>query len=249
MSGYKLPQDEMVRLTLELSKDQEAAFLRLWHGFLAGKIRVETPAIDFDGKVYREAAKDIFTKEATSPALRKRISEDDKREPVDALTDAEMLHALQAKRFAESVPVGRYSELQGDPNQQAGVEALRRLYEVAQGDSGQCGRIARFLLSLYNGSRFPFDLTDFRSLDDELYDDCMRVLRMDARACKKEVHCYFDNGSARWEQMAEDWSVPDTGRLVNICRDLVKHGLRGSYDSFDKLVQGIEKALKNSTKE
>lgn len=61
-----------------------------------------------------------------------------------------------------------------------GEAALRRLLPVAQRDTGQSSVIARFLLNLYNGDRFPFDLTDLRRLDYELFDDCLAVLKMDA---------------------------------------------------------------------
>lgn len=46
-----------------------------------------------------------------------------------------------------------------------GLEALRRLVRIAKGDSGQCRYVASFLLGLYNGFRFKFDLTDFRAID------------------------------------------------------------------------------------
>jgi hypothetical protein len=90
----------------------------------------------------------------------------------------------------------------------AGEAALRRLLPIAQGDSGQCRVIAAFLLSCYHGGRFPFDLTDFRLLDRELFDDCMDVLRMD-RSPVQEVHCYFDNGGEIFEKLAADWRVRD----------------------------------------
>lgn len=83
----------------------------------------------------------------------------------------------------------------------AGIEALHRLMPVAQQDSGQSQRIARFLLGLYNGSRFPFDLTDLRGLDYELFQDCMAVLAMDYMP-EMEVHRYFDDGGALFEQLA-----------------------------------------------
>lgn len=90
-----------------------------------------------------------------------------------------------------------------------GVPALQRLLKVAGGDTGQCSTIAQFLLGLYNDSRFPFPMTRLRSLDAELFEDCMTVLRMDARACQQEVHCYFKNGGRIWEKLAEDWRVRD----------------------------------------
>lgn len=90
----------------------------------------------------------------------------------------------------------------------AGVEALKRLLAVAQGNSGQCRYVAGFLLGLYNGNRFKVDLTDFRCLDRKIFQDCMAVLAMDYQP-EKEVHCYFDDGGKIWEQLAKDWNIPD----------------------------------------
>jgi hypothetical protein len=89
-----------------------------------------------------------------------------------------------------------------------GEAALRRLLPITQRDTGQSSVIARFLLSLYNGDRFPFDLTDLRRLDYELFDDCLAVLKMDSQPLK-EVHRYFDNGGAIWEALAKDWGFKD----------------------------------------
>lgn len=87
----------------------------------------------------------------------------------------------------------------------AGVDALKRLVRLAQGDTGQCRIAARFVLGLYNGDRFPFDLTDLRSVDDEIFLDCMQLLRMDARVTEREVHRYFEDGGQLFERIAEDW--------------------------------------------
>jgi hypothetical protein len=89
-----------------------------------------------------------------------------------------------------------------------GEAALRRLLPIAQRDTGQSGVIARFLLNLYNGERFPFDLTDLRRLDYALFDDCMAVLNMDYQPAQ-EVHRYFDHGGATWEAMAKAWGFTD----------------------------------------
>ncbi len=93
-----------------------------------------------------------------------------------------------------------------------GLEALKRLLKIAQRDTGQSGVIARFLLGLYNDTRFPFDLTDFRRLDEEIFKDCLAVLEMDACA-EKEVHEYFENGGQIWEKLADDWNVTDCLKL------------------------------------
>ncbi|ABM96854.1 DUF7673 family protein [Methylibium petroleiphilum] len=98
--------------------------------------------------------------------------------------------------------------------EEAGFEALQRLYQVALGDAGQCRFIARFLLGLYNGTRFPFDLTDLRAIDEALFEDCMTVLRMDARLCRQEIHLYFTNGGAKFEQLVRDWNVRDVAKLA-----------------------------------
>lgn len=92
-----------------------------------------------------------------------------------------------------------------------GEAALRRLFEITYGESGQCGRVARFLLGLYNGDRFPFDLTELRGLDRNLFADCLTVLRMD-HSCEKEVHKYFPEGGKRFEALACEWTTEGYGR-------------------------------------
>lgn len=86
----------------------------------------------------------------------------------------------------------------------AGVPALQRLLNVALGDTGQSEVCGRFLLGLYNGSAFRFDLTDLRRLDFELHDDCLAVLRMD-HAPEREVHSYFPNGDELWARLKAQW--------------------------------------------
>ena len=90
-----------------------------------------------------------------------------------------------------------------------GVESLKVLWDVANRDSGQCRVIAAFLLGLYNGARFPFDLTDLRCVDSALYEHCGAVLHMDARVCEQEIHLYFEDGGAKFEQLAKDWQLTD----------------------------------------
>jgi hypothetical protein len=95
-----------------------------------------------------------------------------------------------------------------------GLAALKRLLDVAHGHSGQCRYIAAFLLGIYNGTRFKFDLTDFRCIDHELFLDCMTVLHMDSQP-EREVHQYFENGGQIWEQLAKDWGVRDYSKKVS----------------------------------
>jgi hypothetical protein len=118
--------------------------------------------------------------------------------------------------------------------EEAGFEALQRLYALAidYGDD-HGGVAARFLLGLYNGARFPFDLTDLRLLTDEQFDDCMAVLRVDARFTRREVHTYFDRGGRKFEDLVSAWNVVDVERLKNtgdgtapaaVRRGVLRHG-------------------------
>ncbi|ANE54773.1 hypothetical protein [Methylomonas sp. DH-1] len=86
----------------------------------------------------------------------------------------------------------------------AGIPALLRLADVAERDSGQANTVRSFLLGLYNGYRFPFNLVRLRGLDKTLFDDCMAVLTLDARATAKEVHQYLDGGDDRFERWAQE---------------------------------------------
>ena len=95
-----------------------------------------------------------------------------------------------------------------------GFEALQRLYAEAVGDEQEKGSVcARLLLGLYNGSRFPFDLTDLRLLPPELFEDAMQVILMDARLTRQEVHQYFSQGSKKFEDLVSDYRVVDVQRL------------------------------------
>lgn len=124
---------------------------------------------------------------------------------IDPEEEARLRVAMQAQ-FREDA--ARFAELPAIRLE--GEAALRRLLPIAQRDTGQSSVVARFLLNLYNGSRFPFDMADFRRLDYEVYDDCMAVLKMDSQP-QKEVHRYFENGGAIWEGLAKDWGFKDCG--------------------------------------
>ena len=107
-----------------------------------------------------------------------------------------------------------------------GEAALRRLFDVAHGHSGQCKVVARFLLGCYNGLRFPFDLTDLRCIDSALFDDCMAVLKMDFQPAQ-EVHCYFPMGGSKFEALAKDWRITDFSRM-----QLELHQYREKYGTI-----------------
>jgi hypothetical protein len=61
------------------------------------------------------------------------------------------------------------------------AQAYLRLIELAEKhDTGQAGRVARFLASTVNGTLYPLDLFELRALDVALADDalaCIDALR------------------------------------------------------------------------
>lgn len=87
----------------------------------------------------------------------------------------------------------------------AGTQALNRLVPIAFRDSGQSRVIGRFLLSLYNGDDFPFVMSDLRRLDLLLFEDCLKVLKMDYTP-DLEVHERVHDGGKLWQQLIERWA-------------------------------------------
>ncbi|WP_420464988.1 DUF7673 family protein [Panacagrimonas sp.] len=71
------------------------------------------------------------------------------------------------------------------------IKGLQRIVGAIRGNpgAGQVRRLVAFLGGLYNGPRFPFDLTDLRSLDPDLADACLDVLRFDHFG-QAEVHTW-----------------------------------------------------------
>ena len=110
-----------------------------------------------------------------------------------------------------------------------GEPALLRLINIANGDSGQCITVRKFLLGCYNGARFPFDLTDLRSLDTAIVQDCLSVLAMDSRLTQ-EVHRYIKNGSQVFEGWAQ--TVWSRGQLED------KAKMEGMVEVLDYFIYG-----------
>lgn len=96
-------------------------------------------------------------------------------------------------------------------------EAALRLYRLVKTcpDTGGGIRAAKFLLGLYNGPRFPFDLTDMRSFDEGIFHAAMTVLRMDATRTWCEIHVLLNatlgpgaNTGAEFEHWAYSLRLP-----------------------------------------
>lgn len=88
------------------------------------------------------------------------------------------------------------------------IAALQRLWTHANGHSGQCRMIARFLLGLYDGERFPFDLTAFRGLDTAVFADCLAVLQLDHQPVR-EVHEWLGVPARQFEALAQAWRIDE----------------------------------------
>ncbi len=98
--------------------------------------------------------------------------------------------------------------------ERADIEALKKLWLMAQHDNGGAVVCAKLLLGLYNGPRFPFDLTDLRRLDDAHLNAALTVLRMDAGP-GPEVHELL--------QLAYGWPAMGARFELMAC----DHGLKG----------------------
>lgn len=117
--------------------------------------------------------------------------------------------------------------------QAEGVPALRRLVAVAQRDTGQSRIVGRFLLGLWNGSAYGFDLTELRGLDTALHDDCLAVLRLDHTPAR-EVHQYIEDGDRVWERLRECSEILGIESL-----EAVKKLCAGDPARLGEIVKGI----------
>lgn len=64
------------------------------------------------------------------------------------------------------------------------IESLRRLVEIAHGDTGQSRTVANFLLSWWNAAACGgFDFTDLWSLDAKITRDVLNVILLIAKRC------------------------------------------------------------------
>lgn len=104
-----------------------------------------------------------------------------------------------------NTPAQRAAEVRAQ-DKDAGLDSLTILLEQTRGDSGQCGTVARFLAGLYNGTDFPFDMTELRGLDADLFEHCIAVLRLDSHP-DVEIHKYIPDGDKVFLEMLQDWGL------------------------------------------
>lgn len=91
------------------------------------------------------------------------------------------------------------------------LEILSRFFFLAWQHSHSGAKVAAgLLLGMYNGTRFPFDLTDLRLLDEGNLNDALQLMRFDSRP-RMEVHEWLDqlygrsDFGERFENLAHIW--------------------------------------------
>jgi hypothetical protein len=93
-----------------------------------------------------------------------------------------------------------------------GAHAFARLLQLAEErHSGQIVRIVRFIAATYNGTAFPFDPFDLRSVDVGIGDDmicCLDALRWG----RADLHRLVPEGDRRVCAVIERWGLrwPDS---------------------------------------
>jgi hypothetical protein len=101
------------------------------------------------------------------------------------------------------------------------TRSLITLWNHTQQHPGTSGAraCAGVLLSLYNGARFPMDLTDLRVMDAALVAHAIAVITDDATNCKMEVHSWLNKLSGRcdfsdrFELLAWEYKAFARGRV------------------------------------
>jgi len=101
---------------------------------------------------------------------------------------------LEAQRKRQEAAAARLKD---------GMAAVRRLVNIAKGDTGQSRRVADFLLAWWNaGSCGSFDLTELWAVDGEIADDMVAVFRLIAD--RHEYPTAYDLGPD-FEQIVAEW--------------------------------------------
>jgi hypothetical protein len=88
--------------------------------------------------------------------------------------------------------------------QEAGPRALARLVPIALRETGESRVVARLLLGLHDGQAHPFALTNLRSLDIGVFEDCLCVLYL-AFLNEKPLQEYLPRGRMIFNQLHEYW--------------------------------------------
>ena len=128
------------------------------------------------------------------------------------------------------------------------TKALTQLWNLTQQHKGTSGAraAAGVLLGLYNGERFPFDLTDLRVLDAKNLAATMEVIGADAAHCQMEVHRHLDKLTGRkdfgerFEHLAHEYSRFKRGRCMAADLKPLDPAVAILGTQLDAFLQGME---------
>src|SRR5258708_14090563 len=118
-----------------------------------------------------------------------------------------------------------------------GLSRIMKAVEQNPG-TGQAGRLVSFLAGVYNGSAYPFDLTDLRALDTELASACIDYLNYD-RLAKAEVHTHLPGGGKQMQSVLHDAGVQPSPRFSD--RAAHKSRLHALAERMDGRVDDLVK--------
>lgn len=111
------------------------------------------------------------------------------------------------------------------------LEAYKRLFDMAFHHLGTSGgnTCLKVLLGLYNGRRFPMDMTDLRYLDLGNLDAAMTVIRADSYRTFAEVHDVLD--------AIRGFEAPSTQRYLENWAYLIRLKGRCTKDNLPSLAK------------
>lgn len=61
-------------------------------------------------------------------------------------------------------------------------------------------------MSCYDGSEYPFDVTELTRLDDEFFEDALKIIRLRTR-CGHEPHEFFIEGGNLFNDFARNFGL------------------------------------------
>ena len=92
-------------------------------------------------------------------------------------------------------------------------EALTKVLKMALDDCGGSRVCRDFLLSLYNGHAYPFNMNGLRNLDGGLYAACITIMNIDCRPNPPfEIHYWFINGDEIFASLKASRAESDKGK-------------------------------------
>jgi hypothetical protein len=84
--------------------------------------------------------------------------------------------------------------------------ALQFIETAIRQAGGQARPLVQFLVALYNGHDYAFDLTELRALDTELANACLDYLNYD-RLGRQEVHHHLSGGATELQHWIERYDI------------------------------------------